>query len=867
MVRRHTQKYLPHLFQQCDGKFEGVFNNLNLYPKDDECTKNIINYLDKLLCYHYSRNLKDKLLPAFFHLHFETRLDDKIKNLIAKFIVVWSFEHVKKLKSKSEENQLKCKVEETIKRLNKEKIKLCHIPENAKAGSLKHKQWKKSRTINNSQISHYTKLMKSNIKDCFMLFNSPIKYQNALKTVFNSKPYGVDCLQFDILPSYCILNAPDKANNINDLNDLDENYEDYGGLSDILEYIKTIILFDCTGNSWAEDFSQEDLNEWNQDGGTDFEHLIVVTFGKKNSDINYLQKRLKEIKEKLTPKKSENSETYVILKEELNTNGNEKNTIEIKETFFGLSTSDSWSNFVENLPEELGQLKSFHNKNLFNVCYTKEIKEHILNKLFPANEVSKYIGSENNETINELFKNENFKTLNETLSDFLDEIVALGINVEIQKSLKKHSKLIFDDSVIRDKKLCKLISYSLSMNGEADSFISWKQLESTKTESAVILSYRDQGNRFNSFYPNIYENSKIDQNIPISFYLLEPLFAMRYRQKQIVLEENLYKILNHPFRTKYFQWKRLKENLELWKQQSKDYDYLNYELENNYRFDERITCIINKDYSNQKTHEHSIKIMTINKNAQFKAMRISDLCDEFDEIKECNPEYITFEDISKHFEPPKELQKNQNALELELSRIRHKYGLKDTNDEKLWKNLLKLKVEEISDDIDNIPEQYPKSEIYSKEWTLYSQIKKYLKEKKLKMVSFNHFIKAWSQPEHPSLIIQNKKMFKELCSYLGLPNNYFRLLLRISNSQSKNKTKFTKKMNEFLTFFIEIGCFKKNDNIDEILTNNIEKIKRINPYNEWDLTTEELTEYLINSISLTKSNLQLTRVHSIEYDD
>lgn len=99
--------------------------------------------------------------------------------------------------------------------------------------------------------------------------------------------------------------------------------------------------------------------------------------------------------------------------------------------------------------------------------------------------------------------------------------------------------------------------------------------------------------------------------------------------------------------------------------------------------------------------------------------------------------------------------------------IRQQFQLNDSETGRLWKLLLKKKATNTNEDV------------------LYEELKTYLENKGLKIVSSFHFKNNWLNPESESIAPLSKKIFIELCNFLNLPKTYFILIQRLRNSSKQ----------------------------------------------------------------------------------
>src|SRR5690606_36737529 len=147
----------------------------------------------------------------------------------------------------------------------------------------------------------------------------------------------------------------------------------------------------------------------------------------------------------------------------------------------------------------------------------------------------------------------------------------------------------------------------------------------------------------------------------------------------------------------------------------------------------------------------------------------------------------------------------------ELNVIRRRFQLDDSETGRLWKLLLKQKASGANEE------------------GLYEDLKNHLDSKRLKIVSFHHFKNNWLNPESESIAPLSKKVFIELCNFLGIPITYFTLICRLRNSSKQASSQSTRQMNRLLQDLFNDGCFDEKVDTKQIITNNLENYKRKHP--------------------------------------
>lgn len=855
LIRSYVRQHVKKFIDEHSPIFDKVYSNIICENK--QSYKELLIYIDRILDYSLL-NDNNKYRPHFFHIHFESNLDQKIRNLIAQFIVVWCFYREANY---GQNNQSKRKlVEQKLSSLKKEENRLFICPQDAKSTSKEYKSWKKECSYNKRLTSHYQKLLDLGVKNHCTLINCLKKHEKKLKPIFQYNPYAVDAKEIKDSPSYCILNTN------KDIDELDS-------VPHLLESVKTIILFDCNRSNNKEimnTFSYSKLSQLNEEEeNIDFQNLFIMTFGKKAPDYFGLLKSKEGIQKNFYPVKSTDySLNYIILNEEINPSKNlhiQQDQVE----FIGDSISIFWQELetaINSIPQ-LYDLCSIRLRNLYSICYSVDIKEHILSNLFPRTFDSRYLSSQINADIEELIEEDELNSVYNALSNFLDYVIELRINDRVKELITNDTVILVDSYLLSDSHLSDLISSSLSLSKQ-NTLISWEGLELNQAKSVLVLSYRDQGNPRFSFNPNVFETPE-NEVLQLKSILIKVLFEDIYISARHRLRCLYYKLLNHPLRTNYFDWKKLNDEIAINKPISNSMFKINYELEKNYeQSNNRITYTINPNTLLQKNLFGSDKIVIRSGRASEQlVIRISDFYDQYkDDLSDVKWYYLPIKDLFQYFDIP-QTKEEDHHLELELNLIRSKHGLDKEKDERLWKVLLKEKSKSfpISNfNSSEVPEKYRNKAIINRqEWLLYHDIQKYLMKLRLNIVSFSHFLNAWINPDHPSNITQDRLILRELCKYLSLPNNYFVLLMVMTNSKTRKHAQFTNKMNRFLAQMFELRCFEVKSNLQQLLSENFDTIYKSYPYKYLEISKEELISNFKMSIQdcirYQQSNYQILK--------
>lgn len=812
VINQHINKYIDAFIENPSDSFENVFAEINNGEKVK--LKNLLIYLEKILDISSNSNNSE---INYLHLHIEKDFDFDIRTLILEFLVLKYFLYSLG-KNKSElANEL---IQNKISRLERE-IKNNQIPAKASGkngGNRIFKDWKKEKDKKKAELNFNEVILYSNKLQVNTVFNILTRYFTECIEKFKSKQYGISIKDVNLRKSYVALN---KENTLNQLDEIDN----------LVDNIENIILFDSESKSNFINFNLKELREWNDDG-TSFRNLVVITFGKKKINLNSLKNKLNQVQFKFNSEKNNLIRPYIITNCEVNHLIKEDTKKSLKINFYGNENNTFWDSFLleTQIHENLYELISIKMRNIYSLVVNDKIKEIVLDCIFDDNKELTLISESTQQEFPDELKNE----LRENLSNTLNYIINSSWKDEIKCLIDENTTLVISNEFLENNKLKKELQIELGLS-HTNKLINWEDLNSTAIENLIILNYLDPGYYPYYFYPNIIETTAINSN----GLFLNLFFKSKYQWANFNNNNDYYKLLNHQVRSNYFDWNTVKNKVNNLRPKVKE--RTSWDMESLY-VNKGIKEVIRiKLLSENRPHNyHTSDLFIYKSNDINKVVRAIDLLalnpteiQSLDEITDALPIYDKLADVNKQEE--------------ELDVIREKFKLTDGEDAgRLWKVLLKRK-----------------SEDKGKE-SLYTEIQELLSQQNLKMVSFQYFENHWINPESKSLAPIVKKVFLSICNYLNLPKTYIILVSRIKNKTKQATRNNTRKMNLLFKDLFDDGCFDDISKTREILTTKKEYYQQNHSLEELGIDENHLLENLVALVELINPEINLQKVDSIE---
>jgi hypothetical protein len=107
-------------------------------------------------------------------------------------------------------------------------------------------------------------------------------------------------------------------------------------------------------------------------------------------------------------------------------------------------------------------------------------------------------------------------------------------------------------------------------------------------------------------------------------------------------------------------------------------------------------------------------------------------------------------------------------------------------------------------------------------------------------------------------------IFKCLCDFLGLNNNYRLILYRLKNNSISGKIEATKKYSNLLKDLFKDGCFDENIVLQTILEPKIHYYRNNHSLDELGIDEENPISGLVTLIELIQPELRLIDLETIE---
>lgn len=781
----------------------------------------------------YFNNILDETFPsnnnglATLHIHIEDEFNESQKLLLVEFLIIKSFTYYNSIdKNTNETNLSLIELITTIgTKLNALEMRCPDGASGKNGGNRIWKNWVKDKKENRTILEFYKGLNESASLKPKSIINTQKNFCSSVSRIFEFKPY---CILLDSKnKSYNLLNTTKTLNDIDAVN------------KEIIDELDSIVLFDCERKSVMSNFSFEEINKWNSDYDTSFNQYLIITFGKEYPSINNVRNKLELIKERF---KIPTNTTYTVIKSEIDSLLRRKSKSSPSIEFVGYESSSFWDTFVlETSIRELYELRSIKLINIYSICYNEEIKGYIIEELFSKKEFSELISSSTKMAILEL-REDDIEILKEALSNTLDLIINSDIKSKIIEILSYTPIIIFDEAIIRNAKLLSKITICLALS-KSIKLKTWSDLLNFNSNYFLFLSYRDQGKYPNYYYPNLLE-MEYPLSVTAQVILHYFLFGQRYKWSIYYLLKEYHTYLNHPIRQKHFEWNHLKGIVQKLKPEFKikiDWD-LEYEFSgSNQRESYRVKVIDQKI----KTFNGSDLVIFSDQNEDIPRIeRVKWLFENLD-IEENKYKIQKLDDLLYDFNPADKLiDTSQQDKELEV--IRKQLGLEGESAGRIWKVLLKKESENRG------------------VLTLYEDLNTLFKKNDIPLVSFFHFQNSWIKIDSDSLMPRGNKVFRVLCEFLGLKNNYRLIIYNIKNTSINGKAEATKKYSRLLKDLFYHGCFDDNVFTKMKLQTQIEYYKSNHVLDELGINNENPLPGLFALVELVRPEIQLIELISIE---
>lgn len=815
-VSQHINEYIDAFISGKDAVFDTIFNEIQNSNKDDY--RSLLLYIHKILL----TSLTDSTTGLrALHIHFEGKLEDSIKNLIAEFLIVRAF--LLELEKDNCET-INENLRNEIARISKEVNQDLFLPINiSKAKENKIRQERKDLR---GKLKFYLALNDKATLFPKTIMNLQTKTHRPLAELFKSKAYAISLHEFSRVNSYTVLNTESGINQLD-------------GFENLVDSLDNIILFDCERKGDFLEYRYNLLQEWNADNGTSFKNLLIITFDKDESNINRLKNVINRIKDRFQiPINS----TYTITRDERAHLLNNKKGNLIDVNFCGDCNSTFWELFeLEAGVRDLYELRSIKMLNIYSLTFDKEIKQYILDDIFSPGKQSIFLSSDSKQALLR-WSNEDIKTIRDALSNALDLVIQSKLTIEFKKFIRDDSTILLPEDILRNDFIRNRIIDVLQLS-RRNNLISWDSIDVNSDKPILILAYRDQGRFQYYFYPNILESIFYNSS-SVKAVFLSIFFKAHYEWASYNLQRDRWKYLTHKLRQESFDFSKL-ENEIISLKPSKP-DTADWDLENEYTTSESrmVVKVKFKRIRGAKTFTKSdLFILNYGRQHTYRIERIEDLMsiDLAEESLNIQP-LDEIQDKINIYEKLNTLNNSQEELELILSQ----FNINDKEPARLWKILLQKELRE-------------KGERES-----YTELDAFLKTKGLNIVSFSHFQNTWANPESDSLTPLSKKVFVALCEYLEIPKTYFIIMQRLKNASKQASRQSTRQMNSLLKDLFNDRCFDADAKAKEILEGRLDYYKKKHPLDEIGINENYLLENLVTLVELIQPEIKLLEVETIE---
>lgn len=834
-VFEHINKYLDAVvLKKCD-EFDRIFSLLNSSSK--ERIKPLLKYLNEILLFS-ERNESDKL--DFVHIHFPQINESFTSAILEWFIIREFYGHFRDSKNYDQESI--SFVDKQVANLDTI-INDPTIPSNASAKNGGNKALKNHR-------ERKKRLRK--VKDFYQSLSA-----NKLGNSFEFKPTTLINLlrkeyeyqEANFFESSWYVMTPDNITEssrlirrayvlLNDVHDLSQIDQLKLNNQSLLDNIVNVLLFDCATKSRFSSFNYRNLVKFNEEG-THLNKLYIFSFEKTKFNLEKVLSKLNLINTKFYIRPSGlEYKSYVIHHYELQRLI--ADPVQPPEIVFIGDTSFFCYELCELLQDlpELKELYSIKMRNMYSLCWTKEITSLVLDDIFDPSIDPVFISKSTKDLV---IKQTIIVKLRDQLRSILEVVQSIGSRFISKCSKKNKSTILIPYHVYKHSNLFEQLKALI--NNPTISYTTWKEVKNTDFSDLVVLDYRDSGDFPFNIYPNIYELF-YSTRFKITGFFLAMFFKGNYEfTLNNYLKTFFAQILNHSFREEQFNWEEIKLKMELSSTRNDDYTNL-WDIENVYEHNQDHNSIEFTFKNRQKRKYYPSHLLIFSEDYKIKHVYSAEnIYDHYDDkTVYIQPLEMAYEDIHL-FDFTKEEQE-------ELNQIKAKYDLNPTEEQtELWKVFLCRKA--LENDIDSV----------------YSELLSIATENNIKFISKNYFQDNWLNYDSRTLIPRSKKLFKFICEYLQLPYVYFRLMLKQRAKERYKARQSNSQMNTFLMTLINFGLF--NDGVEFDPSNDDHRLLTENLIKNHDLEEigiikENIYKELTALIALIKDNIKLELVESIK---
>jgi len=598
---------------------------------------------------------------------------------------------------------------------------------------------------------------------------------------------------------------------------------------EILQDIKDIVLFDCTGRTLFNACNKAQLEQY-KDEAVHIEHLIAISFGKVPFRLKQLIDKSDSIYKKhfdLPQNAIPNKGTYIFHEHEvqrlLGVNISQKNITWIKGAE---EEARSYWELTETL--DVPQLRTIYVFNVFMAATTIRIANKIMEHLFNGQNNECLFKDDVHAAIAELIEEERDELKNvviDLLKKVVDGWTMNKTNLLRAVQYKNSIALIVPFSLVSDTTFYNEMRYFLP--GVGFKLYSWKDIKKGNIRDRFILciTYRDTGKYPFNIFPSIFENNGKGDTFFLSCFL-SAFFGKRYAQCEQGYNVQLNKRLKNSFRQKYLGQQDV-EALQAPSQDGVSFDDMDDQGGDLGDPVDTVT-VTYKDNSHATFYPSKMLVVQRPEEHAFNVIRADELAEEECKDYKIQPLEELYEDLNLFEIRPEE--------EKELAAMKVAYNVVDT-DKVLWKVLLARKRPGIPDEI------------------LYEHVGKATGDDRF--VRYQYFKEKWLDPTSELLIPRKRRHFRAICEYLELSPIYYRLKLKKSASEKWSKRNNTQKTNRLLIQMFNEGLF--NDSLDWSNT-PLDHLLTTHDLEENGITEENVRTELQALVALLKENISMKAV-------
>jgi hypothetical protein len=446
---------------------------------------------------------------------------------------------------------------------------------------------------------------------------------------------------------------------------------------------------------------------------------------------------------------------------------------------------------------DLLELNGYKIRNILSIVFDKKIRDLVLEDLF--NENGTFLSSETKDNLFRYLSSDERIDLKNHLSTYLDYQIESDWLQTINQFLTTESintvlipAPIFSNDVILNQ-LKSFFPYK--------KFVDWHRYDETTT--VLILDYNHGWKKQNIF-------TLKDSNS--NAYFLKHFFENTYQRKVYSEERHLFNRMNTLTRELLLSKEILNEVKEKLvslrpPDSLNEWDLL-HESNHKNSFNPQEEVVIYFSTTNSNKHRINASFLLV-KDGKYTIKTAKDLVNnstqfvgqyDFSNIENI----ITQIDLSKL---NKAVEKDK-SLDFIIQPLWEKFNLKK-EDGTLWKQLLSIKsaeygLEKVFTEIEGI-----------------SGIKRF--------ISLNTFENTYCNPKNSTIIPREKKIFKAICLYLDLDDNYRKFIHRERNLIGGHSQELHSKLKELIKAIVELRALDQHKNDDallEILNLSIDEIEK-----------------------------------------